>query len=1084
MSKLSPNELLLKTYLETKNTLNKNQNSELEVKFGTRGIKPITKITFDNVIKKLLSKNFKFKEESKYYLSIKSNKIRTEIIGISNVQDYCKSNNIPSEYKNQEYNFTLKKPYSFELTSGIKSVINSDDYNFRTSYSIETDLLSESSEVQTMLASWKNNKKFYRLINRHTLIHDEFPVIIDLSIVKESNKDISEKESLDIKETNIFDKNEKYEIEIEVDNKKLDEVLKLYEDKTRLFIILDKIIKKIIKFILSGLQETNYPISYIEQTEIINKYLQLIKKDKYDPRNNIEPKDFIGPSSATLQIANIVQLTEDTNLVNIRKNYTVTDKADGDRKMMYISEIGKIYLITTLMNIQFTGAIIKNDKLFNSLLDGEHIIHDKNHKFINLYAAFDIYILKGVDIRELEFVPMSADFVQNKFRLPLLKNVINNLDAVLVNTTKDSPIQIEVKKFYIQNQTQSIFDGCNTIQSNINQGLYEYNTDGLIFTPTNLGVGYNKTNDFPKSYKCTWKYSLKWKPAEFNTIDFLITTKKLSTGAEYIGNLFQSGIDTSKLDQIDQYKTIILRVGFDERKHGYINPCQNIIADELPSTETIENINTYKPVQFFPTNPYDLDAGITNIMLKLDKTTKKQMFTEENEVFEDNMIVEFRYDLSSEKGWRWIPLRVRYDKTSEYRAGHKNYGNAYHVAQSNWNSIHNPITINMITTGTNIANELYEDDIYYNKSRGDTYTKALRDFHNLFVKKKIISAVAKSGDTLIDYAVGKGGDISKWISASLSFVFGIDQSRDNIENRLDGICARYLNYRKRFKIIPDALFIQGNTSLNIKKLSAQYTEKSKQITKAIFGEGPNDAQIIGKGVAKSYGKGVDGFNISSIQFALHYMFENDNTLNNFLTNVAECTKIGGYFIGTSYDGKKVFDLLKDKKPSESLTIFDHDKKNKLLEITKRYDRDDYLDNIGCLGFGIDVFQESINKTFREYLVNYDYLISVMENYGFIQLTADETKHMELTNSIGNFNELYDLMKNEIKRNPLKRDDYGSAYKITKNQKDISFLNKYFIFKKVRNVDIDDLRLSTSYKSDKQEKDSVIKSLIADQAQKS
>ena len=29
-----------------------------------------------------------------------------------------------------------------------------------------------------------------------------------------------------------------------------------------------------------------------------------------------------------------------------------------------------------------------------------------------------------------------------------------------------------------------------------------------------------------------------------------------------------------------------------------------------------------------------------------------------------------------------FPLRIRYDKTAEYRLGYKNYGNAYHVAQS------------------------------------------------------------------------------------------------------------------------------------------------------------------------------------------------------------------------------------------------------------------------------------------------------------------------------------------------------------------------------------------------------------------
>ena len=132
-------------------------------------------------------------------------------------------------------------------------------------------------------------------------------------------------------------------------------------------------------------------------------------------------------------------------------------------------------------------------------------------------------------------------------------------------------------------------------------------------------------------------------------------------------------------------------------------------------------------------------------------------------------------------------------------------------------------------------------------------------------------------------------------------------SRDNIENRLDGACARYLNYKKKFRVMPDALFIQGTAGENIKNLSSQYSEKGKLITKAVFGEGPKDEQILGKGVFKSYGKGAGGFNISSIQFALHYMFENASTLHKFLTNISECTKLGGYFIGTSYDGKKIFD---------------------------------------------------------------------------------------------------------------------------------------------------------------------------------
>ena len=88
-----------------------------------------------------------------------------------------------------------------------------------------------------------------------------------------------------------------------------------------------------------------------------------------------------------LQIENIVE--DDgamTNQVpNIRYGYTVTDKADGERKMLIVDESGKIYFIDMNMRIQFTGTITSEKKLFSSLFDGEHIKYDKTGRFINLF---------------------------------------------------------------------------------------------------------------------------------------------------------------------------------------------------------------------------------------------------------------------------------------------------------------------------------------------------------------------------------------------------------------------------------------------------------------------------------------------------------------------------------------------------------------------------------------------------------------------------------------------------------------------------------------------------------------------------
>ena len=258
-------------------------------------------------------------------------------------------------------------------------------------------------------------------------------------------------------------------------------------------------------------------------------------------------------------------------------------------------------------------------------------------------------------------------------------------------------------------------------------------------------------------------------------------------------------------------------------------------------------------------------------------------------------------------------------KTADYQRRQKITCNAYKTAESVWKSIHHPITPEMITTGDNIP-ETVDDDIYYNRTTKTTSTRGLRDFHNKYIKRKLITDVSKRGDTLIDMTVGKAGDLQKWITARLSFVFGIDISKDNIENRIDGACARYLKARQKNRSMPKCLFIHGDSSKNIKNGDACYNEKGKQIVQALDNDGPKDENLLGKGVYRQYGKGKDGYNIVSNQFSIHYFFENNSTFYNFIRNVSENCKVGGYFIGTCYDGKKLFNLLTSKKNSESIFI--------------------------------------------------------------------------------------------------------------------------------------------------------------------
>ena len=1091
---------LVKLFYNTNPFIYSEINHELEVKFGTKGIKALTRNDYDNVIQKLKSSGFKIVGDSngEYYLRIqcefldsmtgrfKVSDVRTEIKGLHNIQEYCKSNDIKSLFATNpvSVDFIHKKP-GFVDTERKERVrqVDFDDFNFRVSYQTEEKV--KRGIQYFIIENWRKSKKEFRFINRVSFEHPEFPFIVDISITKFGNRNLDRygRENrgpmirvYTLEESNVFNNQEGYELEIEINNKRIGPSTTFHHPA-----LIVESLRKVIKYVLSGLQGTNYPISYPEQNQVIESYMKLIWKDEYESKKFVSSKNFVGPNSITLQLKNIAPFDSNSNEANIRKEFVVTEKADGERHLMFISAEGKIYLINTNMDVIFTGAKTINKECFNTLLDGELIAHDKNGNFINLYAAFDIYYVKNQDIRSYTFMLLENEKDIYKSRYQVLKYIEYNLKPMSImdtsrkdeKTIKDmmekyktaqefmSPIRFSVKEFFPNNSNQTIFEGCNTILQKVHQGRFEYITDGLIFTHAFYGVGVNSIGKAGPKTKITWEQSFKWKPPQYNTIDFLVTTMKGGNGDDSIKSYFEDGLNNDASVQHNEYKMIELRCGFKESKDGYINPFQDVIDDRIPEfTHRYEDKqdNDYLPKRFYPTEPYDPNAGLCNIMLRMDGSGGKKMFSEENEVFEDNTIVEFRYDLEKEDGWKWIPLRVRHDKTAKMRRGEKEYGNAYKVCNENWKSIHPSGRINedMLCTGLNIPSISVSQDVYYNTPAGKFKTEAMKNFHNLYVKKSLIVGASKQGGTLIDFACGKGGDLPKWITAKLAFVFGIDISKDNLENRLDGACSRFLNMKKSNKNVPYALFVNGNSAFNIKDCSAMLNDKAKQITSAVFGRGPKEAEKIGKGVSRQYGKGADGFNVSSCQFAIHYFFENPDTLRGFMKNIVECTKHNGYFIGTCYDGKIVFNELKKTKTGDSVKIVEGGRK--IWEITKGYGGETFEDDSSSIGYRIDVYQESINQTISEYLVNFDYLNRVMSAYGFELISREEAKDMGLPEGSGLFSELFLHMMDEITKNKFKAKEYDQAPYMSASEKKISFLNRYFVYKKIRTVNTENVEL--------------------------
>ena len=1050
--------------------------------------------------------------------------VRAEIVGAELIQMYCKTNSLekvlqmPGAYK--VLKFTQKTPSDRPIGPVVNGIatpfINFNEFNFRISSQYETNysINDNSEKIRRITNDWNTSKKHFRCINRVRFAmgtESDSMVFVDLSIIKNNRTTTSNRKKIPIptvtiQDATVFNNPESYEVELELDN---DMATKLMDKmpKAQVHHLAMAQLRKSIRLILSALQETAYPISYDTQDTILREYMRQLMGEDWEPRY-YENADggkslpfFVGPSSVTLQIHHLLQ----DRPINIVNNYCVTEKADGERALLYVSNSGEIYLINSSLKVIFTGTKTEDKSCFGTIIDGEYISHGKNGQVLHLYAAFDIYHIGSSpkrNIRELAFSPnqreeneMAAnepdvankktdpkdDKEMQEYRLYLLRDVIEKLQPVsATGNPLKCPFRIQCKQFYMDSADKNIFAASAMLLNR--QDLFEYEIDGLIYTPINTGVGSSAVGVASELKKVTWDRSFKWKPPKYNTIDFLVAVEKNKNGKDKIYNkIVQSNDQTGS---IYKYKRIILHCGFDEHKDKYMNPFHDVLhditkrltnasgEDDVPTTTLMTTGSSYKPTPFQPTSPYDPDACYCNILLSNDENAN--MCTIDGDTFYENMIVEFKYDLDivDEGGisaWKWKPIRVRYDKTSQLRANQRNYGNHFSTANSNWHSIHFPVTENMIS-GIDTPNEsVFEDALYYDRKEKDTQeTESLRDFHNLYVKRFLIERVATYLNSsahvdsilLVDFAVGKAGDLSKWTWSNIKFVFGVDITLDNIMNAKDGACVRYLGTRNRDTTKPlRAIFLRGNSSLNIRTNGqAFFTNQDKQISDALFGQETEAKTQIAQ---KYYGIGRDGFHMGSCQFAMHYMFKSIKSLHGFLRNLSECIRKGGYYVGTCYNGQRVFDLLRQKERGESFSLYKNNKR--IFEITKDYQQSEFTDSAESVGMAIQVYQESIDTTNEEYLVNFAYFTRLMDVYGFIPLPKSECKLMNFNEPVASFKVMFEQMRLEIKADPSITDYHSAALLSSKSndaEKTISFLNEYFIFKKVRDVSPEMMRQIT------------------------
>ena len=197
---------------------------------------------------------------------------------------------------------------------------------------------------------------------------------------------------------------------------------------------------------------------------------------------------FLGAQPECLTRDKLVKLTTD--------QYCLTEKADGERLLMFISDNCSIYFFDRRMKLRNYG--LTNQDCRGTIGDCEIVG--------NCIYIYDILYYKGKDIRGS--------------KKHLLKERMEFAASVVKSTRTVEPFVICIKRYATPKRIEKWIALTSTPDPNTPNP-----TDGLILTP--LYEPYPKTRKWPRLYK--------WKPMEQTTIDLLVRMSTDDTWNLYMG---------------------------------------------------------------------------------------------------------------------------------------------------------------------------------------------------------------------------------------------------------------------------------------------------------------------------------------------------------------------------------------------------------------------------------------------------------------------------------------------------------------------------------------------------------------------
>ena len=896
-----------------------------------------------------------------------------------------------------------------------KNIIDIDQYDIRFRLSNENKIDKKTLENLSNLQYTENDKIVYRYKQRISLIIESSETLgtikLDLTVIKASNT-----------ADKIYDAEKQFEVELEYIPPNSKKISDSY---------LDKILEEI-KIIKQVLENNSIIISKDENIEIINHY----KKTLYNSENEHSTNLYsMQPISTEVQ-----HITE-----KLPNKYSVTDKSDGEKFQLFIDD-NKAYLISN--NLVVKKVNYKDiDKKFNkSIFEGELLYLQKENKF--LFMMFDCLFYCGRDARNELLLSKRLSFIDeflnnsasNKEYKPYTiksyegpfdiikqeehyeKEIINfykQLNKILDNAkSNDTIFHNKIFLFPKGGDSSEVYSFSYLIWSLCSSDKIKcpYLLDGIIYT----GLEQSYTRD-----KREQKYPIyKYKPPSTNSIDVYLKFKRNDETGGFL-EIYDNSIHGNN-------------------KNKFFRVAEFYVGDSISDKEVpVPFMKEYKNHEAYFLIENDAVRDIEGILVN-DETVVEVIYV---------------YDAILPHQYRWKILRTRWDKTESVIRDKKKYGNFKDYAIKIWKSMIEAVTIEELNKlgrpetyqqqqkilvsriDTKIISSDKAQDIYYQNTTN--LGKIFREFHN-WVKSLIIYTYCGKGQefkdgkerrkSILDIGCGRGGDIMKMYHARIGEYIGIDPDYEGLFSALEGAVSRYQKNLKKFPDFTKMTFIHADATAPLTSVAQE--KKINNMT--------NDNM---KMIDKIFHKDKK-FDIINIQFAIHYLFDEAESINNFTKTVNTCLKDDGYLLCTLFDPSAVMALLGDKKVYTSFYTDDEGQRRKFFEIVKKFDGG--VDNKP--GLAIDVHMSWISqegKYIPEYLVTPKLLVDTMKKAGCRLVDTDLFVNVFNMNAEW-MNTVIDHEENPKNKKFYKKvaEFYGELKGADKESKIWNDLYRFYIFKKI------------------------------------